>query len=136
MTDMGQPPDQILASTTPQHNQCLVDVTFMQTMLGADADRQRRYYVKFIQAIKDGLETINLAVNDHISPIIEQECHRLKSNARTIGALPLGEQLEQMEHNYKSMSQDEVLAHAQQLNTLFDQTCTYLQHLGLLDTKP
>ncbi|NHQ87805.1 EAL domain-containing protein [Iodobacter sp. HSC-16F04] len=109
----------------------IIDFSELRSMLGDDADRQRKYCAKFAQSFEEGLASI-LYLHESKS-LIGPECHRLKSIARTVGAMPLGLQLASMEKLDQSTPSDVQSEKIRQLKSLFQQSCEVLQKNGLLD---
>ncbi|MFC7420417.1 PAS domain S-box protein [Iodobacter arcticus] len=112
----------------------LIDLSEMQNMLGDDPKRQSKYCEKFALSIQEGLSHISQAKLNVVQ--INLECHRLKSIARTVGAMLLGKQLAMMEQINQTISPALLLSHIEQLHLLFQQTCQHLQHIGLLGSRP
>jgi|GEM_PF-385993 len=114
-----------------EHASCVIELAEMQSMLGDDPDRQRKYCKKFAQSFEEGIAVIWQAhsSNQPIGP----ECHRLKSIARTIGAMLLGHQLALMEKINDQNSTAERCEHIKKLQQLFNEACEYLQQVGLLN---
>lgn len=132
---LAPPPTPSIETANETTPNALIDDDFMQSMLGDDPIRQRRYFEKFAKAMQEGLDTINAHGTDPENPLIGQECHRLKSVARTVGAMPLGEQLADIEQQHATLSPDLLLTQLQAATQLFNATCHYLNERGLL-TEP
>lgn len=136
--DQPAPPEGFssAAETTNNATQtAFIDNAFMHSMLGDDPMRQRRYFAKFAKAMQEGLETISAHSDTPQNPVIGQECHRLKSVARTVGAMSLGEHLDEIEQQLPSLSPEQFLARLQATQQLFKAICHYLNESGLL-AKP
>ncbi|MBY0446456.1 MAG: response regulator, partial [Burkholderiales bacterium] len=135
----------------------LINLAEMQSMLGDNPQRQRKYCAKFALAMQEGLSIITEAQlnsadclspeNGENSPLrnqeqpffsykIAQECHRLKSIARTVGAMRLGQQLAKLEKIDPNTDIKWLLSEIKQLHILQQQSCEQLQQMGLLNSTP
>jgi PAS domain S-box-containing protein len=110
-----------------------INQTEMHSMLGDDPQRQSKYCAKFAQSMQEGLTNLNDAKLNAIQ--ISQECHRLKSIARTVGAMQLGTQLAAMEKFDQNTDPQRLLSDIKQLHHLFQQSCEHLQQMNLLDSN-
>jgi PAS domain S-box-containing protein len=121
-----QPPPQVPLENTP--NQVLIDLKELENMLGSNIERQQKYCEKFVSAVHEGLGTLNQAFINKDFLKIQEESHRLKAIALTIGAMPLGAMLAELENNTSATELPEQIA---TLNSLFQQSCNALSQLGL-----
>ncbi|AZN36719.1 EAL domain-containing protein [Iodobacter ciconiae] len=111
----------------------LINLAELHNMLGEDPARQRKYCTKFVHSFKEGLSNIQQAhkKQNQTGP----QCHRLKSIARTVGAIQLGRQLSIMEKLDPNIPPEQQLEHIELLQQLFRQSCESLQQKGLLDMQ-
>jgi PAS domain S-box-containing protein len=150
-------PAELIPAPEPSTDSALINLAEMHSMLGDDPLRQRKYCAKFAQAMQEGLSIITKAqLNsaEHLSsdssespPVINkekplvtyeiaQECHRLKSIARTVGAMRLGQQLAKLEKIDPNTDLKWLLSEIKQLHILQQQSCEQLQQMGLLNSTP
>ncbi|WP_028449378.1 PAS domain S-box protein [Chitinibacter tainanensis] len=117
---------------SPTDRHPLFDPTVLNVMFGADPQRQHKYLQKFADTLREGLA--NLAPELAASNLhkISSECHRLKSVARTVGAMALGERLADLETHQTTLPLDVMREKIAELQRLFTQTCAHLQTQGLL----
>nr|WP_314900753.1 PAS domain S-box protein [uncultured Deefgea sp.] len=117
----------------PKQNE-LVDLTVLQSMLGDNTERQRNYIAKFLSAYEKGRQQIELAYQSAQYATIALECHKLKSTARTIGAMALGQQLAELDS--LDIPPEEFDIKIKAADSLFEDTCKQFGQLGLIDAKP
>lgn len=103
----------------------------LQSMLGEEITRQRKYCERFSDAMKNGLATIDDALANNQLDLIKTECHRLKAIANTVGALPLGELLAKLEKN--EHTSEELKQAIAQLKLHVQHSCAALKNMDLLD---
>ncbi|MGL6040209.1 MAG: EAL domain-containing protein, partial [Deefgea sp.] len=108
----------------------IVDLTVMQSMLGDKAERQRTYIAKFMSAYEKGMQHIEQAFQAAEYPTIALEGHKLKSIARTVGAMALGQELADLEA--KGIPPNQLKNNIQSANTLYKKTCAKLTKLGFI----
>lgn len=102
-----------------------IDEEVVKTMLGTNLERQRRYFDKFRQVLSQGLPVVEEAWANDDAVTVAGECHRMKSVARTVGAMQLGNLLDALEMEAKSgeLLSSSLLA---QLRQQFDACCQLL----------
>ncbi|MEJ2792565.1 PAS domain S-box protein [Iodobacter sp. LRB] len=103
----------------------------LQSMLGEEITRQRKYCERFSEAMKGGLATIDDALAYNQPDLIKTECHRLKAIANTVGALPLGELLAKLEKN--EHTSEELKQAIVELKLHVQHSCAALKNMDLLD---
>ncbi|SCK18400.1 EAL domain-containing protein [Vogesella sp. LIG4] len=114
----------------------LLDCQVLHTMLGDDADKQRHYCDKFAQWLREGLAALQLAVTQLDSDAVARESHRLKSVARTVGAMALGEALAELEKWPQQRGTSELPRGLEAVRQCFAATCAELQQRQLLTADP
>lgn len=149
-------PTELRPQPEPATDSALINLDEMQNMLGDEPQRQKKYCAKFAQAMQEGLSIITeaqLNSAEHLSPAsgensplikqekplisyeIAQECHRLKSIARTVGAMRLAKQLATLEKIDPNPDPKWLLNEVKQLHLLLQQSCEQLQKMGLLEIR-
>ena len=73
------------------------DATVLTRMVGDNPAMHRRFLEKFLSGAADQVDRIVAAAASNDAATVAKVAHALKSAARTVGALPLGELCEQME---------------------------------------
>ncbi|QLI82981.1 EAL domain-containing protein [Chitinibacter fontanus] len=125
---------QIDTPTLNEMDNHLIDLQVLESMLGGNIDRQRKYLAKFAAAMQEGLQHISQLWQNNASQKIPAECHRLKSIARTVGATKLGDLLESLDTHHTPID-SQVASHTiASLQILFENTQKYLHEQGLLDS--
>ncbi|QLG88936.1 PAS domain S-box protein [Chitinibacter bivalviorum] len=119
----------------PPHSNALIDREVLNTMLGDKPDRQRKYFAKFAQAMNDGLAQVQQLLDEGQLQKIGEQCHRLKSIARTVGALPLGDRLADLDSNKMGIPAETLSKKIFELHTLYHSTCQHLVQSGLLESE-
>lgn len=112
----------------------LLDTEVLCSMLGSDLDKQQRYCDKFASWLQEGLAALQQQVAQRDGDGVARESHRLKSVARTVGAMALGEALAELEkwpQQRGTADMDNGLAQVQQC---FAATLAQLQQRQLLST--
>uniref|UniRef100_UPI001583315F EAL domain-containing protein n=1 Tax=Vogesella oryzae TaxID=1735285 RepID=UPI001583315F len=114
----------------------LLDSSVLHTMLGDDQDKLRRYCGKFAGWLDEGLAALDQAVQQGDGDAVARECHRLKSVARTVGAMALGEALATLEKWPQQRGIDDVGRGLAEVRQCFAATCDELQRQQLLSGRP
>ncbi|MBE9609513.1 PAS domain S-box protein [Chitinilyticum piscinae] len=117
---------------SPVASQALLDEAAMRSMLGDDRERQERYFGKFAEAMHSGLASMHELLAAEDADQVRRESHRLKSIARTVGALRLAGQLESIEKSDEGIDLKALQEQYLQANTLYKQTAEWLQQQGYL----
>lgn len=107
----------------------IIDHSVLISMLGEKIERQRSYIAKFIAAYEKSRQKIEQACLSANLEVIPQECHKLKSTARTVGAMALGQHLAEIDNS--ALSPELMLNKLKEADALFNETCRQLIALGL-----
>ena len=97
------PPQPAMVATTATQSSCpspekqWIDHEILHTMLGDNSERHKKYIAKFTLAMNDGLVELTAACAAQDLMQMAKICHRLKSIANTVGAVVLGQTLQEME---------------------------------------
>jgi HPt (histidine-containing phosphotransfer) domain-containing protein len=75
----------------------VIDLTILAKLLGWDQDKVRKFAFKFLQSTQDGFAEIDRALAAGDIDRIRELGHRIKSAARTVGALGLANLCERLE---------------------------------------
>ena len=110
----------------------LLDTEVLQTMLGDDRDKQRRYCDKFANWLQEGLAALQQQVAQGDGDGVARESHRLKSVARTVGAMALGDALAELEKWPQQRGSANLDQGLQQVQQCFAATLSQLQQRQLL----
>jgi len=65
----------------------LINIAVLSRMVGHDRSRIEKYAVKFLHSAQEGVEKISAAVSRHEFDALSALGHRIKSSARTVGAI-------------------------------------------------
>ncbi|MBM9889789.1 MULTISPECIES: EAL domain-containing protein [Deefgea] len=113
----------------PKPNE-IVDQSVIQTMLGDKPERQRNYIAKFISAYEKSRLHIEQALQSANYERIALECHKLKSTAKTVGAMALGQQLSALDQ--QGIPPEQLINMIKEADTLFIQTCQRFNQLNFI----
>ena len=80
-----------------RHEDALLDLGVLSDAFGAQPDRMRKYAFLFLDAARDGMHEIDRALAAHEPARAAAVAHRLKSSARTVGALGFGDLCAELE---------------------------------------
>lgn len=80
----------------------LLDLTVLTDFLGGDEDCLNELLTDFLQSAKDVARELHLAGKSNDMPKMAAAAHRLKSSARTVGALSLGDVCADLENACRS----------------------------------
>jgi two-component system sensor histidine kinase/response regulator len=75
----------------------VIDLTILAKLLGWDQDKVRKFAFKFLQSTQDGLGEMDRALAGADVARLRELGHRIKSAARTVGALGMSSLCEQLE---------------------------------------
>ncbi|MGL6042273.1 MAG: response regulator, partial [Deefgea sp.] len=124
------------SKSTPAANSAnpspLIDLASLQDIFGDSLERQQKFCAKFVLAMEQGLIHIQQAVLQNDLHAIQHECHKLKSSSRYIGAIPLGDKLENIERESQGISREALSNIMLELNTLYEDTKSQLIELNLI----
>ncbi len=76
----------------------VIDLTILARLLGFNQDKVRKFAFKFLQSTQDGLNDMDTALEGGDVQRVRELGHRIKSAARTVGALGMAALCEQLEH--------------------------------------
>ena len=99
----GAPPARLAPAAAPFRTIAVgdpqvIDLTILAKLLGYDQDKVRKFAFKFLQSTQGGLDEMeSCLVNGNVARVRELG-HRIKSAARTVGALGMAELCERLEH--------------------------------------
>lgn len=110
-----------------------IDLQTLEAMLGPQAERQRKYLNRFVVAMQEGLAKIEHSLQSGALQQIGPECHRLKSIARTVGAMALGERLGDLDGKKSAISAETIADKVAELKHLFNLSSQELSQHGLID---
>jgi len=88
-------------------------------MVGNNPAMHRRLFDKFLHGSEEFVAIIISAAAEKNLATVAEVAHKMKSSARTVGALQLGELCEQLETSAKSGDVDLVILHAAGLELVF-----------------
>ena len=94
-----------------------LDLTVLRDLIGDDRDLRTELLTDFWQSAEQGMARMRAASTAADWTSIGSEAHRLKSAARSIGALPLGMHAEQLERAVRAGEPDVILAGMETLET-------------------
>ncbi|MEQ6291918.1 PAS domain S-box protein [Vogesella sp. GCM10023246] len=114
----------------------LLDSSVLHTMLGDEQDKLRRYCDKFAGWLTEGLAALDKVVQQQDGDAVARESHRLKSVARTVGAMALGEALAELEKWPQQRGIAEVGRGLRAVQQCFAATCDELHRQQLLSSLP
>jgi PAS domain S-box-containing protein len=80
-----------------RHESTLLDLGVLSDAFGGQPDRMRKYAFLFLDAARDGMHEIDRALAAHEPARAAAVAHRLKSSARTVGALGFGDLCAELE---------------------------------------
>ncbi|MRW92543.1 PAS domain S-box protein [Duganella sp. FT80W] len=101
--------------TTLGGDPAVIDLSILAKLLGYHPHKVRKFAFKFLQNTQDGLTLMEAALRRGDLAALRDLGHKLKSPARTVGALGMGELLLEMEQLPPETSDADNQQHAQQL---------------------
>nr|WP_314859200.1 PAS domain S-box protein [uncultured Undibacterium sp.] len=105
-----------------------IDLNMLAKLVGNSAEKISKFALKFLDSAKQGLQEIDDAQKNQDLAALAALGHRLKSSARTVGALQFGELCHQLEKLLPSgtiAQADQLIA---QLHPMLDQIEIDIQH--------
>jgi HPt (histidine-containing phosphotransfer) domain-containing protein len=93
----------------------VIDLSILAKLLGYHPHKVRKFAFKFLHNTQDGLTQIERALARGDLTVVREVGHRLKSPARTVGALGLGDLLLELEQLPADGGQEELLRRARAL---------------------
>jgi len=101
--------------TTLGGDPAVIDLSILAKLLGYHPHKVRKFAFKFLQNTQDGLNQMEAALGRGDLAALRELGHKLKSPARTVGALGMGELLLEMEKLPPEASDADNQQHAQAL---------------------
>ncbi|NYE61974.1 PAS domain S-box-containing protein [Duganella sp. 1224] len=95
--DLPARPRQPAFKTTLGGDPAVIDLSILAKLLGYHPHKVRKFAFKFLQNAQDGLNQMEAALRRGDLSLLRDLGHKLKSPARTVGALGMGELLLQLE---------------------------------------
>jgi PAS domain S-box-containing protein len=96
----------------------VIDLTVLAKLLSYNQDKVRKFAFKFLQTTQDGFDEMEAALAAGDIARVRELGHRIKSSARTVGAMGLGElclRLENLAHGSPASERAEARALVEQL---------------------
>ncbi len=75
----------------------VIDLSILAKLLGYHPEKVRKFAFKFLHNAQEGLSAMEVALKRGDLAQVRELCHRLKSPARTVGALGMGDMLASLE---------------------------------------
>ncbi|MFC3533326.1 EAL domain-containing protein [Vogesella facilis] len=132
----GSAADTLAAAGSDAAAPQLLDSSVLHTMLGDEQDKLRRYCDKFADWLTEGLAALDKVVRQQDGDAVARESHRLKSVARTVGAMALGEALAELEKWPQQRGLGDVGRGLHAVQQCFAATCDELHRQQLLSSLP
>jgi len=76
----------------------IIDLTILAKLLSYDQDKVRKFAFKFLQTTQGGFDEMESALAAGNVDRVRELGHRIKSAARTVGALGMADLCEKLEH--------------------------------------
>lgn len=111
---------------SPPEAQGPLDHAVLRDMLGDDEELHKQIVRSFLDGGKRILADMTQAIEERRAPQVRSAVHKLKSSARSIGALKLGALSEAMEKNAAAEAWDDMLAADRPIRTEFDKVENYI----------
>ncbi|MFL6657234.1 MAG: ABC transporter substrate-binding protein [Massilia sp.] len=93
-----EPPPPVGFRTIPAGDPQVIDLTILAKLLSYDASKVRKFAFKFLQSTQGGFDEMETSLKAGDIARMRELGHRIKSAARTVGALGMADLCERMEH--------------------------------------
>ncbi|CAN7727833.1 PAS domain S-box protein [Duganella sp. LjRoot269] len=113
--EAAPPASRTAFKTTMGGDPAVIDLSILAKLLGYHPHKVRKFAFKFLHNTQDGLTQIERALARGDLAVAREVGHRLKSPARTVGALGLGDLLLELEQLPADGGQEELLRRARAL---------------------
>ena len=108
----------------------IIDLGILAGRVGNDPAKIAKYTTRFIETSRDTLSEMQAALAHEDLPTLSALGHRLKSAARTVGAMRFGDICQQIESPKTSNNLEEAQAEVEQLLELFEQIAQRVKHVS------
>ena len=95
---VGEPLAATLFPSIVQGDPDVIDLTILATLLTGDTVKVRKFSAKFLQTTQHGFEEMEASLAAGNIQRVRELGHRIKSAARTVGALGMAGRCDQLEH--------------------------------------
>ena len=107
----------------------VIDLTILAELLSYDAAKVRKFADKFVQTTQIGFEEMETSLAAGDVQRVRELGHRIKSAARTVGALGMADLCEQLEHLAAGTPEQELAAARAYVATLWPLLARITEHI-------
>ena len=114
------PSDEMVIEYSLASDPDVIDLLVLAERLGGEPDDVRRFAFKFLEAAQQGLEEMDTALDEQAAATLAALGHRIKSSARTVGAMKFADLCQSLEPLKQGGSVEQAGKTVAQLHSLLE----------------